>query len=345
MSKCGKCKIIIQEGVDECVGCDYCLLWYHLNCAQITRQRYNELLKANKDNSLKWSCKKCTISGSQAMASQDSSSQGNDTSITASNFNELKNMLRGINSNVEKLDTKVTNLEQTFTHQFNQHMTETNTRIDNIRKDVNLNTESIGHIENELKMVNSQLHNLQRINNQCCLNFFGIPQSTSKDVDTSAIKKIAALYNIPLDNKSIQYCSRLSSRSATGGATARNKIPPLMVRFANREIAKEILDRYFGAERPLKLSDISDETIDSRVYIGEHLTQHALKIYRECSRLKYRKYLSKVYTRGGSVFVYLTAEKTAKSIRIDSMDTLRAKFPVAYDMIHEENASFNQISN
>lgn len=348
-SKCGKCKVTLKED-EDCVGSDYCPEWYHLTCAKITKQRHAELTKANKENSLKWSCKNCTSACNQApLSSQDNSSTSSqDVSLAASNFNELKNMLRGINSNVEKLDTKVSNLEITFTQQFNLHIAETNTRIINVQKDVSNNANNIEQVERELKMVQSQLHNLNRINNQCCLNFFAIPQSPTKDYDRIIINKIAAHYNIQLDDRSIQYCSRLSGRKTSLNDTARHKIPPIMVRFANRELANDLMDRYFKAEHPLKLSDVSDVSINSRVFIGEHLTPHALRIYRECTRLKYRKFLTKAYTRGGNIFIHVTADKTSRPLKIDSLELLRLKLPHAYitenDATMANTASGSQLS-
>ena len=52
---CPACKACVPEDVD-CIACDFCDKWYHLNCTKLTETQF-ELFK--KDKSFSWFCDKC----------------------------------------------------------------------------------------------------------------------------------------------------------------------------------------------------------------------------------------------------------------------------------------------
>lgn len=89
------------------------------------------------------------------------------------------------------------------------------------------------------------------------------------------------------------------------------------------------MSKYFDSA-PLKLSDITDDIITSRIYICEHLFNNNLTIYNEYRRLLRAKIIAKVSTRKSSVFIYETSGNDSRALRIDSVDFLRNKFPEGY---------------
>lgn len=158
-----------------------------------------------------------------------------------------------------------------------------------------------------------QLHDMQRINNLCCLKIVGVPKSTLCNYDWQIIKNLANHYRINLEPDDVKFCSRLKGKA---------QMPPIMVRFGSKNT-------------PLKLSDISEDNIESRVYINEHLTQHNLTIYHECLRIQLLKYIATVLTRRGSVYISESSNKESGLVRVESIyqSYLRDKYPMAYTHI------------
>lgn len=94
-----------------------------------------------------------------------------------------------------------------------------------------------------------------------------------------------------------------------------------MVRFSSRNTVEQLLTKYYTMPKQITLSDISDETIEFRVYLNEHLTSSTFKIQRECLKLKKQKVLSKVIIKKGHV--YISKEANRKPTRIDTMEEVQ----------------------
>lgn len=303
----------------------------------ISKTLYAELSKITND-SVKWSCPKCINIGTQSQPASLQSNRSNKNSSVA-DYEKVKNditsMFQALN---EQIAEKFQTMEHNLSQQFAQKSAETDDKIVAVKKQTINNSKDIANIQQELNRVNYQLHNSQRINNLSCINVYGIPLSPAKNYEIDIIKNIALHYNINLPQKSIQLCYRLGSRkNMTSSKNETEKFSPIMVRFSTSEIADEILQAYFRSNEPLKLSDVSDETIASRVFIGEHLTQHALKIYKECSRLKRRNIIAKVFTRDGNVFISESMDKSTKLIKVNSIDFLKKLFPSAEAVQQDDN--------
>lgn len=135
-----------------------------------------------------------------------------------------------------------------------------------------------------------------------------------------------------MQQKSIQYFYRIKPRNDNNQATNNNslvgKLPPLVVRFTSNDLAKDILQAFYKSKTELKLSEVSNELINSRVYLSEHLSQHTLKIFRECQKLKRDpgNSVAKVLTRDGNVFVSESKDKSTRLIKISTLDYLQKKF-------------------
>ena len=52
---CPACSVRVAED-EDCIACDYCDKWYHLNCTKLTETQF-EVYK--KDKSFSWFCDKC----------------------------------------------------------------------------------------------------------------------------------------------------------------------------------------------------------------------------------------------------------------------------------------------
>ena len=54
--KCGSCDKLFKSIDENCIGCDYCELWFHAACVGIKK---NELKFIGKSENIPWFCKKC----------------------------------------------------------------------------------------------------------------------------------------------------------------------------------------------------------------------------------------------------------------------------------------------
>lgn len=231
-------------------------------------------------------------------------------------------------------------METRLNGQLEVHKRDTDDKLNACSLAITKNTKCVSNVEKELNAVKQQLENINRINNLCCLNIYGVPRSADVDYDVSIIHKIAMHFKIHLPQNAIQFCRRMVKSPKAELSS------PIFVRFSTKDVAQGILQNYFTSS-PLLLRNITEEDLSSRVYINEHLTQTALKISHECYRLKKLSVISKVYTRNGHVFV--SKGDGAKSIRIDTMDFLRTRFiPQSNDTASnnvEENSRAEQHSS
>lgn len=320
--KCGKCKSMIPKGA-ECIGCDYCLEWFHRGCENVTKNLLNELSKASQKATctLKWGCLQCTAK--KNISIEQNTDTANTANPPSNDFSilreEFKQMFDIIGNFENKITLKLEVMDGNLKSYIEEVKKETNEKLSIVQSNVNKNTKAVTEMSQELDDVKRQLSNLQRVNNLCSLKICGIPVSTEKNYDITAIKNIAKFYNINLNHNSIDYCSRLKIKDKT------KNIAPIVVRFSTKVIAEEILHSYFES-KPLVLSDVTEETVHSRIYINENLTQQNLRLYYECLRLKRSKQISKVMSRRGTV--YISEAKDSKPIKIESLEYLRTKYPL-----------------
>lgn len=318
-ARCGKCRSVIPKGA-ECVGCDYCSDWFHRSCGNVTKALLGELSKASTKTTctLKWGCLRCTEANNTA--------ESQDTNTAQSNVNDfamVKDCFTQIFNKFDKLEERISSKFEVMDCNIKSYIVnvtkETEEKIAMVDHKVNNNIKAISVVTGGLEDVKRQLANLQRTNNLSSLKFSNIPYSAEKNYDISMIKGFASFYNINITHKSIEYCSRLKSKKKS------DAIAPIIVRFSSKELAEEILDRYFDGD-PLLLSNVTNKNLNSRIYISENLTYSNLRIYHECLRLKKNNLVLKVMTVRGNVFIAETAH--SKLVKVNTLDFLRTKFPL-----------------
>lgn len=315
-SICGICNKIIDEIKQQSVGCDYCPKWFHISCTNVTARLLSDLAKPAFKESLKWGCPACsTAANANAL-------------INHNDFAMFKDEFAKIFTRLEKMEHNLKSNSDAFAKETAAKFTSVNTAV-------TLNSSRLDNVEKELFNMKKQFHAVQRINNLNCLKILGVPVSSKPNYDKQVVAKIASFYSIELPPNSLEFCRRLrSNNSAT--------IPPIIVRFAMRAIPESILSHYFSSA-PLTLSNITDETVASRIVICEQLTSQNYKIYYECIRLRRLKVINKVSTRKGNVFIVDASEQHSLPIRVDSIDFLRKKYPQAFNSLSDtDNYALNE---
>lgn len=229
-AKCGKCKQSIAKDA-ECVGCDYCLEWYHRVCVNVTKNLFAELSRApQRSTTLKWSCLLCTESNN---TSSDSNSSSN---ALANEFSMMREEFRSIFNKIGAFEEKITNKFEVMSNSIhsliNDVKKENCESINAIQQYVMDNKSAIESVEKDVDNLNRQLSNLHRLINLLSLKISGIPPSKEKDYDIGVVTNIASFYNIALEPKSIEFCGRLKNNRNNNQSV---KISPIIVRFASKE--------------------------------------------------------------------------------------------------------------
>lgn len=320
---CQKCKNkILPADYKIAVGCDFCPNWFHQTCTKMTKTLFAELKKAAGSDSLNWKCDSC-------VASKNNHDFNPSISQVKTEFMTLFNKFD------DKITTKLENIEVGMVSNLEKHSQEINDQLNVVNCVVEGNSTKITKLEEELNTVKHQMHNIRRLNNLCCLNIADVPVSQAEGYDKLLVQKLAVFYEIDLQTNSIQYCRRLTSHRSKG-------IPPILVRFASRDIAESILNKYYSAKNPLLLSDVTTESIASRIYINEYLTPQTFRIYRECLRLKHQKKISKVFTRRGNVFIVYGPAIDTKQAKVESLECLRNITSAEENWYQDESSEMTQ---
>lgn len=300
---CGACKKVFSDTGAVC--CDYCGTWYHIPCSKISKTLQNVLDKASGKDTVKWKCDACTSSNSKELT------------LFAKLRNELKFMFSSSNNKLsDKIDDFGAQITKSFDTKLESHKKEVESNFNEVEKITSTHSVKIDEMQRELSSVKSQIDNMHRLNNLCCINISGIPQSNESGYDEKVVNNIANFLDVDLGSSGILFCRRLGKSDG--------KSPPILVRCVSRELAENLMSKYYAANSKLMLSDICDEKINQRVYINEQLTNNGLRIFRECYRLKKKGMLSKVYTRKGIVYAIVNEGVDRKLSKIETIESFNA---------------------
>ena len=100
-------------------------------------------------------------------------------------------------------------------------------------------------------------------------------------------------------------------------AGGKDKVRPVIVRFANRRIR----DTIYRAKKLLKSAPGA-----RAIYISEHLTKGAAELFYECRKLLREKKAHSTWTQNGQVYIKTSSEPSAKPISIKCLADLTPYF-------------------
>lgn len=112
--------------------------------------------------------------------------------------------------------------------------------------------------------------------------------------------------------------SRMTRKNSTRQTESSYKAPAIMIHFHSSDERNSFMNLYFKNGN-LNLTDIGFET-NIRIIIGDNLTPHNYKIFRDAQRLKKLGSLSKVSIRDG--LVYVAANSSAKPALVHKLSEL-----------------------
>ncbi|XP_065203925.1 uncharacterized protein LOC135834015 [Planococcus citri] len=214
-------------------------------------------------------------------------------------ISELKAMIndvKTIKTTVEKTDEKINN----FTAEILQVKEE--------NKQLKVEVTNLIKQNQQLVMKVNDLDQYSRIDN---VIISGIPEEDNEDI-INVVKETANKLEVNLMDHDISIAHRLKS--------TRGKIPPIIVRFTNRNKKIALIKN----SKRLRLKPI---------YVNEQLTPYTMSLFKSARDLKEEGLIERVWTKDGKVFIM--EEENGLSKRITTEDDLPSP-------TQEDNAEENQ---
>lgn len=210
-----------------------------------------------------------------------------------SNFNEIK-------SNVSTLSTKVDDHIQSTANKFECY-------------DLKLNK-----LAKENYHLKSYIENTERVRRLADISIEGIPLVASTTNVDQLVIAICKHFGMEIGAKDITSCFRILHGNKNSSDTI-TKPPSIVVKFSTITMKERLMEKYFGRNMALKLSDICpDLNIHTRIYLGEHLTKTMQYISRRCAALKKSNKIGKFYSRKGYIYIHISSN--GEFIKISSID-------------------------
>lgn len=283
-SLCLKCNKDIGKGGS--IQCEACTCWFHIQCVGISEQLCNLLAKQNAVSYKCESCKNNMLSSSDVaeqirLISMKLDSMSNDNSAYRDDLNKKIDMLRS-------------DIREEFTSKF----ANTDNKISSCVKQV----KSLENcVAKEVKKLNSINNTLFHRMNRADIVVFGLLPNIN-DLEKT-VTDLCAFYNINISATDIHHTCYFNNNKS------------VLVRFCNVRIRDRLMAAY-NKNRSLKLADIVESDINSRVYLNDHFSPSAARMNSICKRLLKEKKIKKFKIfNGDNPKVSITYENGSKAVK------------------------------
>jgi Baculovirus FP protein len=318
MSNCSKCKkrISVKNPGLQCNGS--CKKFYHSDCGGLSDDVF-KALSSDLEN-ISWICKPCKGKRQSVVIrppdveddDDDDNGEAGASSPERGKSNKKKKgdsaVLLAIQSSQDFLSAKFDNLMEQFSA-----LKEENAGL----------TERLKHLEMKCVSLENTVYTMEREADSAKreklagnLIIHGVPCS-SDEVPTQIVLDIATTLGYSLGEESILSCSRLTNSSKQTTSKA-----PLMVKFSNPAMKRELVSR-FRKKKILLLSDVyNNYPRDDRVKISlrDDLTLLQRTLYKEAKNIQQIFQLRFAWMKDGDIFV--RKEENTKVYAINSKTDL-----------------------
>lgn len=261
------------------VACSGCKSYFHPKCINISDSE----VKSNK--TLNYTCNKCSAGKRKS---------GEDVERLFDSFNSKVKMQmeeqvqKCFNGFREILDRAVEALRVEFSgalQQLQEVVDDCKQELLHVRNKNVMLLEEITVCKEQYKNAERQNMIQQRRLNRADILINGLPQSIRNLREP--VTKVAQLCNVQLHPCDIQHCCYIY-----GGKT-------ILVKFNSIHIRDKIMANYFRTS--IRLKDIVDCDVQSRIYLKDHLTPAAARLVNTCRKLRDRKKVHKYVLINGDV--------------------------------------------
>lgn len=285
------CEICNKKNNSKAPGitCGDCMNWYHGGCLPTPMSR-DDIATIN-DLQKTWKCPDCVIETRKSMLEQSVSEGVIPVSEIIAMFKELQTDMKRMEKNLgESIDLLYTKVEESVKS------------IEDLSKEVTACNEKIDKIENENKILKTQLSETMRrcddLEQAALSNFIeihGVPVQKRED-PVVAVRQVAKAINFSLQENMIDTCRSIRPKNSEDSAT---KI--IQVKFVRSQDKEEFM-RLKRVKRNLSTRHL-DLTTDQQIYINECLTPTRRQLLKEAKAFKKEEHYKYLWIREGKILL------------------------------------------
>lgn len=267
-TQCPTCKKNITKAQSS-VQCANCLHWFHLPCANVSEKSFAVLAD---DPNLFFKC--------QGSCTKPPSSDDDDENLDT----DLRSVHAKMDRILKKMDEEISAFSDKLDLVIREFRNDIGSTLNNIRNDISKCNSAISAVEtntsNKFSYLEIQNNSLHRRLNRCDIIINGLP---------------AALENLPECVKKIaSYCKVAVTDGDINSIFYINQGRSVVAKFNSVKIRDGIMKEYFKT-KSLTLADVIGGEILSRVYLNDHLSPAANKLYILAKRLLKQKKILKFW--------------------------------------------------
>lgn len=266
------------------VACSGCKSYFHPKCIHISDSE----VKSNK--TLKYTCNNCSAGKRKSGENVERLFDGFRESVKKQMDDQIHKCMSGFR---EIVDRAVEALRAEFLVELRQIREEVDAckqELADVRNKNIILQEEIIACKEQFKSAERQNSIVQRRLNRADILISGLPQSIINLREP--VTRVAHLCNVELNPNDIQHCCYIY-----GGKT-------ILVKFNSIHTRDRIMANYFRTS--IRLKDVIDCDVQSRIYLKDHLTPAAARLVNTCRKLRDKKKVHKyVLINGDSPMVRL----------------------------------------
>lgn len=258
---CGKCQKDIGKGGS--VQCKQCMVWFHLRCAEMSEEFCNSMAK---QSGVFFKCVPCRA------AANDYNQLCQQISQLHSKLDVISNQLSLHKAETEKhIASSISDLRNEFVARFEKIEAEI---VSCYRQVKGLDTS----VDIKMKRQEADNNVIYHRANRTDVVINGLPTAIP-DLE-KVVVDLCSFFGISIVANDIQHVCFM------------NKSKSILVKFKRVRIRDNLMAEYHKT-RSLKLSDILDADVHSRVYLNDHFAPMAAKMNYICKQMLMRKKIKK----------------------------------------------------
>ena len=172
---------------------------------------------------------------------------------------------------------------------------------------INHLNEKIIHLEKQISEQDTLRDELDQYNRRENLEFHGIPEQINENTNF-IIKEMAKKINVQIKDSDISTSHRLPA--------SKNKHPPIIVRFTNRDIKNKI---YYKRRNLIGVNDFGITGM-TKLFINENLTPKRKKLFSLAYKKRIELNYQYIWSNNGEI--YLRKNSTSDRIKISSLEDI-----------------------
>lgn len=301
-----------------------CKLYYDFCCAGFSEKNFRKLSKESRS---RWKCVTCKTSREPA----DSESE-NDFEVT------VRNMLKSLSINVDKIDKKLETIESQHSEQLRDlkksvefccsKVDEFNLVVEKVQREQKVLDKLQGDLKREnvelktrVVVLETRVEDMQQYSRSDNVEIVGVPLTPNEDI-FFLLEQLAVAIEVVFDRNHISAAHRIPARDP-------QKTPSIVVKFVSRQF-KQIWMRHANyiscpeggrpTRRYLLASEIYTKFDKTRVFVHDHLTSYNKKLLFDTKKFAAEKKFDFVWVKDAKIFIKRNTK--TNPIRISSFSDL-----------------------